>query len=100
MTLRGWVHATGRILTRALLSPRWRDRRAIAWSYLQLYLMGKRITERHELSAIRRLVTPGMIVADIGANVGFYTLQMASCVGPTGRIFAFEPDPFCFGLLR
>jgi FkbM family methyltransferase len=100
MALRHWVHEAGRILTRALLHPRWRHRRPIAWSYLQLYLLGKRITERRELAALRRLVLPGMIVADVGANVGFYALQMASCVGPRGRVLAFEPDPLCFGLLR
>jgi FkbM family methyltransferase len=67
---------------------------------LQLYLLGKHIIERREVAAIRRLLAPGMVVADIGANVGFYTLQMALGVGPTGRVLAFEPDPFCFEWLQ
>ena len=100
MALRDWAHAAGRILTRALLHPRWRHRGPMAWSYLQLYLLGKRVTERRELAALRRVLLPGMIVADVGANVGFYALQMASRVGPRGRVLAFEPDPFCFDLLR
>lgn len=37
------------------------------------------------------LVSPGMVVYDIGANVGFYTLLAARRVGPTGAVFAFEP---------
>jgi len=40
-----------------------------------------------------------MVIADIGANVGFYTFEMAAAVGPTGRVLAFEPDPFSFQLL-
>jgi FkbM family methyltransferase len=100
MALRDWAHAAGRLLTRALLHPRWRQCGPMAWTYLQLYLLGKRVTERRELAALRRVLLPGMIVADVGANVGFYALQMASRVGPAGRVLAFEPDPFCFDLLR
>jgi FkbM family methyltransferase len=100
MALRDWVHGAGRALTRALLHPRWRHRAPMAWTYLQLYLFGKRLTERRELSTLRSLVLPGMTIADIGANVGFYTLEMAAGVGRTGRVLAFEPDPFNFPLLH
>lgn len=41
-----------------------------------------------------------MVVVDLGANVGYYTLLAAEKVGQTGRVFAFEPDPFCYGLLE
>jgi FkbM family methyltransferase len=99
MTLRDSIHAAGRPLTRALLHPRWRRRPPVAWTYLQLYLLGKRLTERRELSTLQSLIVPGMVIADIGANVGFYTFEMAACVGPTGRVLAFEPDPFSFQLL-
>jgi FkbM family methyltransferase len=69
-------------------------------TYCRLYLIGKRLTERHELSTLRSLIQPGMVIADIGANVGFYTLEMARSVGPRGRVLAFEPDPLAFGLLQ
>jgi FkbM family methyltransferase len=36
---------------------------------------------------------PGMKVADVGANVGFYTVLAALGIGPTGHVFSFEPDP-------
>ena len=100
MMLRNSIHAAGRPLTRALLHPRWRHRPSVSRTYLQLYLLGKRLTERRELATLRSLIVPGMVIADIGANVGFYTLEMARCVGPTGRILAFEPDPFSFQLLK
>lgn len=33
----------------------------------------------------------GAVVYDIGANVGYYTLMAARRVGPTGRVYAFDP---------
>lgn len=41
----------------------------------------------------RRHVKPGMVVYDIGANVGFYTLMASVLVGQTGKVFPFEPLP-------
>jgi FkbM family methyltransferase len=42
----------------------------------------------------------GQVFLDIGANIGFYTLFAAQRVGPSGRVFAFEPDPMTFESLR
>jgi FkbM family methyltransferase len=100
MMVRKFVHAAGRLLNRGLPHPRWRDRPPIAWTYVRLYLLGKRLTERHEISVLRALVEPCMVIADIGANLGFYTLEMAAGVGRAGRILAFEPDPFNFNQLQ
>lgn len=41
---------------------------------------------------LRRLVQPGMIVADVGANIGMITLIMAWAAGPGGRVISFEPE--------
>jgi FkbM family methyltransferase len=43
---------------------------------------------------------PGDIAVDAGAHIGFFTVQMADVVGPTGRIYAFEPVPANADLLR
>ena len=39
----------------------------------------------------------GDIIADVGANIGLYTIALAKRVGDTGKVHAFEPDPanFC-----
>ncbi len=46
-----------------------------------------------------RLLRPGDIALDIGANLGLVTCQMAALVGPTGRVHAFEPNPAMTSLL-
>jgi SAM-dependent methyltransferase len=38
-------------------------------------------------------VKPGLIVADIGAGSGYYTVRLARRVGPTGHVFAEDVVP-------
>lgn len=40
-----------------------------------------------------KLVKPGDIVLDLGANEGFHTFHLSSLVGYSGRVHAFEPNP-------
>lgn len=40
-----------------------------------------------------RTLTPGSVVFDIGAHVGYFTLLSSVLVGPRGRVYAFEPLP-------
>ena len=40
-----------------------------------------------------RLLRPGATVWDVGAHIGFFTALAARCVGPGGRVHAFEPLP-------
>ena len=42
----------------------------------------------------------GDIALDVGAGVGHYTILFSRLVGDTGRVYAFEPDPFMFSMLR
>jgi FkbM family methyltransferase len=63
-----------------------------------LYLEGERfIAERH---LVRGLLAPGMRVADVGANIGYYLLLIESAIGPTGHVTCFEPEPANVGELR
>lgn len=43
---------------------------------------------------------PGMVVIDIGAHLGEYTLRASQLVGKTGQVHAFEPDPIVFRYLQ
>jgi FkbM family methyltransferase len=49
--------------------------------------------ERETRLRMRNCVKAGMVVLDIGANFGYYTVQLADWVGPSGRVIAFEPNP-------
>jgi protein-L-isoaspartate O-methyltransferase len=47
--------------------------------------------EVEETLIVRRHLNPGDIAIDVGAHVGYFTMQMAEAVGPSGRVYAFEP---------
>ena len=46
------------------------------------------------------MVKKGDIVLDIGDHIGYYTLIFSDCVGLEGKVFAFEPNPDNFTLLK
>jgi len=58
------------------------------------------IYERRTKAALNKLVSPGSLVVDIGANIGAHTLHLAKLVGPNGRVMAFEPTAFAFRKLQ
>jgi FkbM family methyltransferase len=57
-------------------------------------------TEPPVQEALQRLVKPGDVVYDIGANVGFFTVLLGRLVEPGGTVAAFEPLPATAESLR
>lgn len=55
-----------------------------------LYFYGTH-DERHVVAKLLRMIQPGDICWDIGANIGFYTCLLASRVEESGAVVAFEP---------
>ncbi len=47
--------------------------------------------EEHVQALLAEHVRAGMTVYDIGAHIGFFSLQCAQLVGPRGHVYAFEP---------
>jgi len=71
-------------------------RRGIEWVLdlnegidLAIYVMGA--FEPETIRAYRRLLRPGGVAVDIGANMGAHTLHLARSVSEGGRVIAFEP---------
>lgn len=56
--------------------------------------------EQEETEFFREKIKPGMTVVDVGANIGYFTLIMASKTGKDGRVIAFEPEPENFSILK
>jgi FkbM family methyltransferase len=55
--------------------------------------------EKGTTKLFRDLIKEGMVILDIGANVGYYSLISAQLVGKKGVVFAFEPAPDNFAFL-
>jgi len=47
-----------------------------------------------------RTVKKGHIVVDVGAFIGGYTYMFSELVGSKGKVYAFEPVPYLFNILR
>lgn len=62
-------------------------------------LVYKGVWEPLETETFVSLLKNDMVVVDIGANIGYYTLLAAQRVGGGGKVFAFEPEPKNFSLL-
>lgn len=66
--------------------------------YLRSLRAGQR--EAGTLAVWRTLLRPGTTVVDVGAYLGAFSLVAARVVGPSGRVFALEPDPRTAPYLR
>ena len=73
-------------------------RMSIDWNRFRSFVYGT--WEPEVFRAVTATVKLGMTVIDIGAHIGYYTLLFAKCVGPKGRVVAFEPLPVNFELLK
>jgi len=59
-----------------------------------------RAHEPHIIELIKKQIAEGDVVIDLGANIGYFTLIFSKLVGPRGKVFAFEPDPTNFSILK
>jgi FkbM family methyltransferase len=81
------------------------SRGGIKWSLdlsegidFSIYLLGA--FERSTRATLQKLIKPGDIVFDIGANIGAHTLGLAQSAGPDGKVYAFEPTDLAFEKLK
>jgi len=64
--------------------------------HIQRQIYFRAAYEPIETYLFERLLRPGMVVVDAGANVGQYALIAAGVVGAHGEVHAFEPVPRTF----
>jgi FkbM family methyltransferase len=65
---------------------------------LAIFIFGS--FERETSQALQKMVRPGSIVLDIGANIGAHTLNLARLATSTGKVYAFEPTDYAFRKLK
>lgn len=53
-----------------------------------------------EIEMLLRFIENGAIVLDIGAFVGTHTVAFSRAAGSHGKVYALEPQPFVFALLK
>ena len=80
---RRWIGKKGRVISGQL--------KGYSFSGGLAQILG--IYEIHVQRAFIEGILPGMVVYDIGANNGFFTLFASHLVGNQGKVFAFEPYP-------
>jgi FkbM family methyltransferase len=68
-------------------------------SYLS-YLILREDFEIAEQQFLLKVLQPGDIFVDIGANIGFFSIQAAKLVGEQGKVLAFEPTPKTYNRLN
>ena len=54
------------------------------------------VHEEGTTALFKKIVRSGDVVLDLGANIGYFTILAAKLVGPTGKVFSFEPEPTNF----
>jgi FkbM family methyltransferase len=62
-------------------------------SWLERWILNQDYYEPELVQFLEHALRPGMVAFDVGANIGCHTLVMAQAVGPSGKVFSFEPHP-------
>ena len=68
------------------------------WTRYRGYVYGN--WEPIVTQAILSHIQSGMCAFDIGAHLGYYSLLLAKCIGPVGRVVSFEAAPANFSTLQ
>ena len=62
-------------------------------SYVEWELFFRGYYEKWVIDAIKKIIKPGFIALDVGANIGTHALIMGKAVGESGKVLAFDPHP-------
>ena len=65
----------------------------ISWTYLRLVSFGLLKKSYPELFFLKKIIKPGFVCIDIGANMGYYSYFLAKYARTEGQLYAVEPIP-------
>ncbi|SHK03130.1 FkbM family methyltransferase [Hymenobacter psychrotolerans] len=85
------MKALRKLLVRALGFERYI--RFVSRVYLRLVGAGWGRQKYPELFFLEKIIRPGFVCLDIGANLGYYSVALSRLVGPEGQVLAVEPIP-------
>lgn len=72
----------------------------LAEPFMSMHMIENGVWEPHVREVMRRLLPPGSVFIDVGANIGLHTIYAAHLVGPKGKVIAAEPHPRLIALLN
>lgn len=72
----------------------------LAGTFQRLYPTGLLGKEYEDNYFLKKIIRPGDYCADIGAHLGYFTIELSRLVGPQGWVFAVEPMPPFHDTLR
>src|ERR1700735_1205960 len=67
----------------------------LSQTFQRLYRTGVLGKEYQDVYFLKKIIRPGDYCIDIGAHLGYYTIELSPLTGDAGRVFAVEPmTPF------
>src|SRR6516164_1499400 len=74
--------------------------RLLATSFQRLYKTGRLGVDYQDIYFLKNLVRPGDYCVDIGAHLGYFTIELARICGNNGHVYAIEPMSKFYNTLK
>jgi len=72
----------------------------LANSFQRLYKTGRLGSSYQDVYFLKKILGEGYYCVDIGAHLGYYTVEMSRRVSTTGKVYAIEPISKCYEVLE
>src|SRR5664279_3772639 len=74
--------------------------RLLASSFQRLYKTGRLVVDYQDIYFLKNLVRPGDYCIDIGAHLGYFTIELSRICGSNGQVYAIEPMSKFYNTLK